>query len=193
MGIETTLLIASLAVAAASASMSFVESRQQAKAQQQMADENARAANEQAKLQYGEIQRQQEETNEIAQQQKSDRVRQANQELGTLNVLAGERGASGSTLGALATEVGYYEGLDISRIETSRKQNIASGEASKKAAQQGAINTINIAELQSKAAAKSVKFAGIGAGLQIAGSAVGSYSDYKTNQAYVNAAKNKVE
>jgi hypothetical protein len=178
LGIETTLLIASLAVAAASAGIGFVQQNQAAKAASQQADWAQEAANEQAQAQYKEIQRQQEEVNKTAEEQRSDRMRQARAELGTLTVMAGESGASGQTLGALAQDLGYTSGLDLSRIEQNRKANIEAGEASKVAARQGAQNAINIAANQKAVAQTQKRFSGYGAGIQFAGDAANSVWKY---------------
>lgn len=138
-------------------------------AARRQADTQAAAAEQQAKLQYQEINRQQGEVNRIAQEQESDRIRKARQELGTLRVVSGERGVSGNTFNALATELGYVEGLDLSRIESNRANNIQAGEAQKKATQQGALNTVDIAANQAKVATMSGVAGIVGSGLQIAG------------------------
>ena len=157
---STILTVTALVVAAATAAV------QVSNANEMQSIQN-KAAVKQAELQYKEISRQQGEVNRISQEQKSDRVRKADQELGTLRVLAGERGVSGGTFTALAQEIGYFEGIDLSRIEGNRESNIEAGEAQKKAAQQGAINTVTIAAQQASAATTGAVLNGIGSGLQI--------------------------
>jgi hypothetical protein len=179
MGLETAAMLAigSAVVGAAGSFASMGAARSSAQAQ-------ADAASDQAEFQYKEITRQQEQVNETAAEQKSDRMRKAAQELGTLRVLAGERGASGSTFTSLAQEIGYFEGLDLSRIDTNRKNNIASGEASKEAARMGAAQTVSIASNQAKVA-------GIAGGLNIVGSGLQIGSGYYGQQAQLNALKNQ--
>lgn len=168
-GTTTALIISAVVSAAAAATSAVVQSSNANK----MAAAQQDAANQQAALQYKEIVRQQEQVNQTAQEQQSDRIRKARQDLGTLRVVAGEQGLSGSSLTSQFMELGYAEGLDLSRIESNRQNNIDSGEASKAAARQGAINTITIAENQASAAKTSAMMGAVGSGLQIATSAWG--------------------
>ncbi len=168
-----------IASSVAQGAMGFMQARSQAANEMKIASMQAKAAVEQATAQYAEIDRQQREVNRIAEEQRSDRMSKARQELGTIRVLAGERGASGQTTEALLGEVGYFAGLDLSRIEANRKANIDAGQAAKKAAQRGAINTVDIARNQSKVASKTIGMALLGTGLQIAGSVAGQVSDYQ--------------
>lgn len=125
------------------------------------------AANRQIEASYKEISRQQEEVNRIAVEQKSDRIRQANAELGTVRVSAGERGVSGGTMMAYARAIGALEGMDISRIEKNRESNIKAGEAAKVAAQNQYFSTLTIAANQTSAAKTSAFLGFVGSGLQI--------------------------
>lgn len=180
---------AMLAISAVSAGMKFMEAREQARYQAQAAVAQAEAANVNANLQYQEIDRQQRETSRVAQEQRSDRMMRARQELGTLRVLSGERGASATTSGALLREVGYWEGVDLGRIEANRKASIDAGEAQKKATYQNALNGITDANLTAKAASKSVKWAGIGAGLSIVSDSLSIAMDAQTRKDKEDEAK----
>src|SRR5688500_13366258 len=108
-----------VAIAAISAGMQYAQAREQAGHQAKAAEAQAEANNTNADLQYRELDRQQNETNRVAQEERSDRMMRARQELGTLRVLSGERGASANTSGALLREVGYWEGVDLGRIEAN--------------------------------------------------------------------------
>jgi hypothetical protein len=169
--------------------MGFMQSRDEAANQMKMASIQAKQAAQQTQAQYTEIDRQQRRVNEVAEEQRSDRMRKARQELGTMRVLVGERGSSETTGNALMSEVGYFAGLDLSRIESNREDNIAQGEAAKKAAQQGGLNTIEIAKNQASVASKGINMALIGTGLQILGSGVSAYSDYSWKQDQLAALK----
>jgi hypothetical protein len=182
-----------IAVAVAGAAQQFMATRQQAANDQKIASIQAKQAVEQTTAQYAEIDRQEREVNRIAEEQRSDRMRKAYQEMGTLRVLAGERGASAQTTNALLGEVGYFAGLDLSRIEQNRKANIDAGEASKKAAHQGAINVIDIASNQSKVASKTVNMALIGTGIQIAGESMNITGDYLDKKAQREAARDQAQ
>ena len=173
--------------------MSFMQSRSEAANTQKMAAIQARQAVEQTTAQYVEVDRQQRKVNRIAEEQRSDRMRKAYSEMGTMRVLAGERGASSQTTNALLSEVGYLAGLDLSRIEQNRKANINAGEASKKAAHQGAVNVIDIAKNQSRVASKTVGMSLLGTGLQIAGDSLNTISGYMDRQAQLEAARNQSE
>lgn len=142
------------------------------------------AAQEQLKYQYKEISRQQEQVNETAQSQISDRVRAANAELGTMRVSALERGVGGSTVMAFARTIGFLEGVDISRIDKNRQANIEAGELSKQAARAGYNSTVDIARNQAQVSTISATLGMVGSGLQIAG------NYYKENQA-LNSMKNR--
>ena len=185
MGIAIPMLV----IAVASAAMQFKQSRDEANNQAKMAGIQARQAEQQVNAQYTEIDRQQRKVNEVAEEQRSDRTRKAQQELGTMRVLVGERGVSQTTGEALMGEVGYYAGLDLSRIEINRQDNIEQGEAAKRAAQQGGLNAIEIAQNQINVAGQSVRNAGFGAGIQIAGAGFDSYSDYSWKRDQLSAIK----
>lgn len=179
----------SIGSAVLSAGMGFLQASQEAGAQRQMAAINAKQAAMQTQAQYDEVDRQQRKVNEVAEEQRSDRMRKARQELGTMRVLVGERGVSDTTGQALMGEVGYFAGLDLSRIESNRADNIEQGEAAKRAAQQGGLNSIEIAQNQVKVANKGVNMALLGTGIQILGSGVDAYSDYSWKEDQLAAIK----
>jgi hypothetical protein len=170
------------AVAAMQAGMQYMQAKQQANAEADNAALQAKQAANDATMQIAEVDRQQGEVNRVAQEQKQDRMAATRRELGTLRVIAGEQGAAGSLQDAMVGEVGYFAGLDLSRIDANRKANIDAGQAQKKAASQGAKNMIDIAANQRKVANKTIGMAAIGAGVQIAGAAASAYGDYKTSK-----------
>lgn len=177
MGVEVTMgVMAAMAVASSAMTMS------QASAQKKMAArsyaDQIEAARNQSLAQFAEIARQQNEAMEIAQEQKSDRIAKATQELGTLRVLAGEMGTSAGTFSAMVREVGYFEGLDLSRIDANLAKNIEAGEAEKRNAQQGFINTVTIARNQAEVALTDARYKKIGAGIQIASSLASMGNSY---------------
>jgi len=165
-----------IAMAVASAAASFMQARSQAGNEMKMAALQAKQAEKQTLAQYQEADRQQREVNRVAEETRSDRMRKARQELGTMRVVAGEKGLSETTGNALMGEVGYVAGLDQSRIEMNRQDNIEQGQAAKRAAWMGGNNTIDIANRQIKVAQQSVKWAGVGAGLQIAGAGAKAFA-----------------
>jgi len=121
------------------------------------------AANAQAEAANKEATRQQTEVNKQANQQKGDRARQADAQMGTLRVLAGERGQTGtSTYFRQQLDLGYAEGLDLSRIESNRKAKVDSLQADK-------ANAVSSAKSTSQNAFIGAGLSTLGAGVQIGG------------------------
>lgn len=141
------------------------------------------AAQKQTQAVYAEVSRQQVEVNRVAQEQKSDRIRAANAELGAARVAAMERGVSGTTMSAIVRNISYLEGADLSRIENSRAANIEAGEATKVNAKNGMIESVNIAANQRSAATTGAWLGAAGSGLSIAG-------NYFQNQQSLNSLQN---
>lgn len=141
------------------------------------------AAQKQAASVFLEVGRQQLEVNRIANEQKSDRIRQANTDLAGARMSAMERGASGTTMAQIIRNVAYLEGADVARMERNRLSNIAAGETSKRNAKLGMIESVNIASNQASAATTSAWLGFAGSGLQIAG-------NYYNQQTQLAAAQN---
>lgn len=142
--------------------------------------EMAVAAQNNARVQE-ELTRQQEDLNEATRQRKSDRIRQAEEELGFIRVAQAE----GSGLGTAAIfEAGYLEGLDLSRIEQNRTSESDSLQSRKAASAQGAQVTINNAASEAKARQRAAMMNTLGSGLQI-------YSNHQSNQRIEEAARNR--
>jgi hypothetical protein len=144
------------------------------------------AAAKNAALQQTEATRQQEETNRTAVEDKSDVIRRANYELGTIRATAGELGAGGSSLGRLATELGTVTGTDLARIEGNRQGAINSLQSQKVAARQGALNTISSSYNSFKAQRTSAILGFAGTALQIGG-------QYYKDQRALELQKNRVQ
>lgn len=166
----TALMAASLAVTAASTVAQMSAANQAAKQSY---------AAEQRNLQqtYAENYRQQVETNQIARQQESDRLRQSRLELGTINATAAELGASESSLQALLGEAAYVTGVDLSRIEYNRQQDVQRIQAGSRAGQVRYANATSLAHTQASSAKTSALLNGIGSGLQIGMNYAGMKAD----------------
>lgn len=148
-----------LIVAAASAAMSASAAQQQAKAQSRIARENAQA-------QVNELARQQYDINEKANEQKSDRIREAERELAAVRVASAEGFAMGDRV---TGEIGYNEGLDLSRIEASRANQEEANISRMTAAAKGSIDQASIANMQAEHAQQSAFIGLIGSGVSIVG------------------------
>lgn len=169
-----------LAIPIAMMAFSAISNSMQAReANKQAGREMAIAAGNDQRTQV-ELDRQQGEVNEASRQQKSDRIRMAEEELGFIRVASAEGGA----LGISATlEAGYLEGLDLSRIEQNRKSDLSGIQAKKVNSAMGAQVSIDDAGSKAKAASRAAVMNTIGSGLQIAG-------NYQSQKRIEAAAKN---
>lgn len=166
MGIETALIVGSLALSAVSAMGAISASKQQGAATREAAGENLA-------LQTTEFRRQQEVVNEISQEEKSDVIRRADQQLGSIRATAGEVGASASSVVRLLAEVGGVEGTDLSRIESNRRNKVESLQTSKRAAGQDYTNTVTASYNKQKTEKTGAILGFVSSGLQIGGAAYG--------------------
>jgi hypothetical protein len=191
--------IIGLALTAASTVMSVVgglsSSSQQAALARQQYNQQQQIAQRNYQLQSSEIDRQQQEVSEIAQKQATQRRAEASRELGTLRVVAGESGMSGSTFNSMVQELGFYEGMDLSTIESNRSRNIEKGQSEKEFARQGVINTISIAKTQAEvglANAQATKWSAIGTGLRLAGQMAGGIASSNAQAAAIERERSRM-
>lgn len=158
MGIVEGAAILAVVIAAASAAAQAAAAKQQARVIVQAAeDDNVLIQNE--------FTRQQVEVERVSEEAKSDVVRRADAQLGTLFASVGELGSSTSTIQRLVAEIGGFEGLDLSRIESNNRADVEALQARKVAASQGSTNVI-------AGATRAAANAQIGAGIQFAGGAL---------------------
>lgn len=162
--------IAMLAIAAAGAVM-------QAQAQDQMAEDNRRAAEASYKAQMDALELQRKQTDEQATDKKSEVAEAEQARMAQLRVAAGESGVSGISVDRAEGEIAQDEAHDIAAIEANRRYAAkqSSAQAAGLAAQKmGQINSVQRANWGATA-------------LQIGGAAVGSYDKYQTKQALLSA------
>jgi hypothetical protein len=141
------------------------------------------AANRDAQMQELTIQQQQ--AREDAEREKGDRAREADREIAALRVIAGETGGLGANFNQGVQEIGYYEGLDIARIESNRNRQIAAADRAKQNVARGAAYDIASVKQQRNAAITNAILGAAQSGVQI-------YGGYKTSQAKIDAARGKV-
>ncbi len=161
-GFSTFLTIGKLIFSGVSAIVSARQAQQQADAQ--FAAQLQNFNNQQT-----ELTRQQTEANRIAEEEKSDTVRRANQELGSIRVAAGEQGASESSALRIANELFFVEGLDLSRTEKNRLNRVTSLQSSKDSSRQGQQNIITQSFNEASRTLTSSVLGFFGSGLQILG------------------------
>jgi len=147
----------------ASAVAGLASAAQQAKIASESTERAYAAEEKNLDLVYLENNRLQRESHEIYDSEVHDRVRQANRELGALTVLMGETGASSSSIAGLSIDSAYTTGMDVSRINTSRGNQIESLQANKRAGKMGYLNQTTLAYNQGAAAVANANSNAIGA------------------------------
>lgn len=164
MGLDpATITVAGLVLSAVTSFAGIAQANASAKAQAKAQEQNLAFKQEEAT-------RQQRRVNEIAKEKKSDVIRRAESELGTVRAMVGDVGGGGNSLVRLLGEIGATEGLDLSRIEGNRSEDIESLQASKKSASLEYSNNLATIYSQKQAAITGEVFGFIGSGLQIGAS-----------------------
>lgn len=179
MGLEigTMLAIGSLAMSGVTAFVQAGQAKSNAEAE-------AEAAAQENTLRQQELTRQQEEVQGIAREERSDVVRRANRELGTIRAMAGEMGASRGAFARMVAELGGAEGIDIARINRNRDNRVDSLQASKVSSTQSYANRVTRANNQASSQITSAALGFVGSGLQIG-------SGYYQRQQDLNLAQNR--
>jgi len=145
----------------------------------------ASAANAQFEQQNRELTEQQKQADEDSRQKKGDRAREADRELSTLRVIAGETGGLGTVNSSrLSGEAAYFEGLDVARIESNRSREVAALQRRKEYAHDDASRAAKSASANARSSAISAVASTVGSGLQI-------YSKSQTNAAYLDAVRRR--
>jgi hypothetical protein len=83
-------------------------------------------------------------------------------------VVNGERGASAVTMARMAGQAGFFEGMDISRIEKNRASQVASIQTAKQAANMDATYQQQKDRMRAQAAITSAVLGTTSSGFQIA-------------------------
>lgn len=172
-----TLMITQAALGGVSAFAQMSAANRNARAQYEANERNMRFLAE-------DVARQKDEQASQYQEARSDRVMRANQEIAMAELLAAERGASASTMQSMVRHLAFVEGIDLSRIRNTYESNIDALDSQLEA---GAMeqNNLNIqAYNKASTATTGALLGGIGSGLQI-------YSGYRTDQARLEASRNK--
>lgn len=133
------------------------------------AQAQAEAGAQNIEFQRLEAHEQQRESDIQAQEAKSDRVRQTNAQIARAQVLAGERGLSGTTRSALVRHIGMIEGSDMARIDSTRRSQQRAAHSRTQAAGIEAQQQTQRAINQSRVASTGAFFNTVGTGLRIWG------------------------
>lgn len=132
------------------------------------ASDQQKSAEAAARRQQDELKRQQRRADLVAQEQKSDKAREADREIGAIMAAAADNGSSGAAIARMVGDVGGIEGLDVARIESNR----AEGQAARHA--EGISINANIRARRTQY--KYEQFGRIVSGVKSAASSVASYS-----------------
>jgi len=166
---STILLGAGLALSAAATGYSMSAANSQAKAQNSIIQENARQN-------IAELTRQQQEVAQIAAEKKGDRARIADRETSNLRAIMAEKGGlQTANYDSLIGQIGYYEGMDFGRIDANAKATIDGMQTQKERASTGALQQIEMNNRESL----NMK---VGAGLQLASTAISAGYQYKSRR-----------
>jgi len=133
-------------------------------------DDQSQLAADQSDAEVVELQRQRDERNVQAQEQKADRVREADKQFASMiTSLADNGGAGTQNQSRFAGEIGGFEGIDLARTESNRRRDVESIKSRQTASQSRALDTI--AANKGKKKANSLNFLGsaASAGVSIAG------------------------
>lgn len=165
-------MVASLAMTAAATALQYQQQQQQAKKQ----GEAVKHGNE---LETASLARQYDEQNSVAQEQLGDRARQHLQDLGRLNAVSAETGATGATTDRI---------LDTSR--TSAAQDMVTIQSNARRSNEQSHSQGMGAQAQADAMFANIRHpSALGAGLQIGAAATSAYSQYDAASKARTAAK----
>ena len=159
--------VTSVAMGGMQMMMAQQQAEQQAAIARQQAEAEYAAARARAEAEYSEANRQIAEVQKQEIEEKSDLIRQANEQLGSLR--AAETALTDGSLGNLFFESHYQNSADLVRITENVDKQVDAGRAAKAAASQGFTNSITIARnnaqntlLRGNAASNAAVLQGIG-------------------------------
>lgn len=182
-------------VSATVAVLALVSSTTMGVMQMQAADEQARKQEDALRRSYAaasaENTRLEAENNRIADEQKSDVVRKAEGELGTIRVAAAELGMSDASLTGAYAQQGYAIGMDLSRLEKNRSSQEQALQAQKLAGAMGTQASVTATWNQASNSNTQAIGSMIGSALSIGGKVYDSYQTDSRQTALMDALKNR--
>lgn len=165
-----SIAIASLAIGTASAGMGFMQQSQQAKMERRSLQDNHAQRMQALQLQY-------DQTNKQAVDEMSVRARESMVESARLQAFSGESGLAGISNDRIQNESTFNLGTDISSIESNRQASLR--QLFQEGREDRARSTSRINDIKRPSL--------IGTGLQIAGTAVNTASNYQAAKAKLPA------
>ena len=159
-----TVALATLAVAAASATVSYSQAQDSAEAQVHNTEVGYQnAANQAAAVQQ--------EQNQIATEQMTARAIAARKEVATMRAAGAETGLTGNSYDKAIQESMFNAGQDLASIENNKARQTSQNTMQLRGIRAGADSAIASANANSGSL--------LGTGLQIAGAGLSGYTDYK--------------
>lgn len=178
----------------ASSAMQAKQSMDQAKRMEQNAARQAKAQYEasdrQLKAEYAEANRKIAEEQEDNLDEQSERVRQANEDIGSLQ--ASETSLSNSSLGLIMFEEMYGEALNVTRIDKNTARSLAGLESNKDASMQNFSNVTTQAENQAGNIMAEAGAKKTGAILGFASTSLSAGQSYTARQDQLSAIRGEV-
>ncbi len=133
--------------------LSLVSAVGTARAENEAAQASIDSQAAQTALEVEELGRQQDAANEIAQEDKSDAVREADAQFASMIVALADGGGAGSINQARsAVEIGFTEGVNVARIEGNRRREVAAKQSGKRGSVNRLTDTNKAAKIKSRAA-----------------------------------------
>lgn len=174
-GIGEALLIGGLLTSAASTAVTMTQANAQAKMANQTAEQNnaAAARNYESQIAANNSKMRQEEEQVVA--AKAAQYQRAQQQLGTLRVMASEMGTGLATAGAEAQQVGYGLGNNIATLDKTYGNEFEAGMLNRAQAGQtytdtttSISNALDSQKSQLEAQKTSALISGVGSGITLA-------------------------
>ena len=179
------LIAASIASSAMQMQMQMQQARRMEQRAAAQAQSEYRAAEANVKAQYAEENRKIAEKSLDALDEQSDRIRAANEAMGTF--MAAENSLSDGTFASLVFEEAYGDALNYVRMDRNAKREVASYDANKYAAEQNYINTVTQSKNQADNYMQEANARKTGAILGFVGSGLQVGTSYYANQNVVDA------
>lgn len=178
-------MTAMIALSAMQGVMAISQANAAARRAEEQAQAEYRAAAEETKAKYQEGNRKIAESQADALDEQSDRIRAANEALGTLR--ATETALSDSSLGTIFFENAYGDALNYTRIDENAKREQMALESEKYGAEQSYINRTTLAQNQASNAIAEANARKTSAVLGIASSGLKIYSADLAQQSTIAA------
>lgn len=178
-------MTAMIALSVAQGAMAVQQANAAADRAAQQAQDEYAAADANLKAQYAESNRKQAEAAIDNMNEQSDRIRAANEHIGTMR--ATETALSDASLTSILFENAYGDALNYTRIDENFNREFAALDSEKSGAQQSYLNTVTQAKNQANNAIAQANAQATGAVLNAAGTSLNIYNTDQNQQKILTA------